>query len=532
MNQPDYFDFDDYKVRKAKLEEIRALGVNPYPHHFTPTDKLETLTASCLEKEVGTYEEAIEKKSPHVIVAGRLILHRAMGKNIFAQIQEELGHIQLMFNRDITKVVGLKEDSEVTDHKFIEKKLDLGDIIGVEGHLFRTQKGELTVMVHQMTLLTKALLPLPDKHSGLKDKETRYRKRHLDLISSNEVMITFIQRSKIISLMRTFFDREGFMEFETPVLESLYGGAQAKPFTTHLNALHQDMFLRISLELPLKKLIVGGFNRVYQIGKDFRNEGIDHTHNPEFTMVEFYAAYWDYNDQRKFTERLFEFIAMQLFGTTKLGLRKDKHGKEHEIDLKAPWPAITMYESIHKFGGYKVDDMSDDEIRTTLKTKTSLPHEKIDEISERGILIQKMFEEFVECHLIQPHFITDHPIETTPLCKLHRQAELAKKGIVERFELFILGTEFCNAYTELNDPELQRSLLERQQRMLEAGDEEANPIDEEFLEAIYQGMPPTGGNGIGIDRLVMLFTNQTSIRDVIFFPLMKNAQEPSLEEIR
>ena len=530
MGLPEYLTIDEYKVRKSKLDEIRALGVNPYPHHFCPSHDVKSLIEQYEGVEVGTYEEALEKRSDHVVVAGRVILHRAMGKNIFAQIQEELGQIQLMFNRDTTKVHGLKEGGEVTCHKFIEKKLDLGDIIGVEGHLFRTQKGELTIMVHEVTLLTKSLLPLPDKYAGLKDKETRYRKRHLDLISSPEVMKTFMMRSQIITLMRMFFNKEGFFEMETPTLERLYGGAQAKPFTTHLNALHLDMYLRISLELPLKKLIVGGFNRIFQIGKLFRNEGIDHTHNPEFTMVEFYAAYWDYNDQMKFTERLFQYIAMELFQTTKLGIRKDKRGNEHEIDLAAPWTRISMHDAIAKYAGYHVDKMSDDEIKAILREKTEVAKEKLAGAIERGVLIQLMFEEFVEHHLIQPHFIIDHPIETTPLCKLHRNPELAKKGIVERFELFILGVEFANSYTELNDPELQRSLLERQERLLESGDEEANPLDEEFLEAIYQGMPPTGGNGIGIDRLVMLFTGQASIRDVIFFPVMKNAGDLVVDE--
>lgn len=528
MSKPDYFSFDEFKVRQAKLAEIRELGVDPYPHHFCPSHDVKAVCEQYKDKEVGTYEEAMEKKSDHVVLGGRLLLHRAMGKNIFAQIQEELGKIQLMFNRDTTKVKGLKKDAGITDHKFIEKKLDLGDVIGVEGHLFRTQKGELTVMVHEVTLLTKSLLPLPDKHAGLKDKEMRYRKRHLDLISSPEVMETFIMRSKIISSMRAFFEKEGFLEVETPTLERLYGGAQAKPFATHLNALHIDMYMRIALELPLKKLIVGGFNRVFQIGKLFRNEGIDATHNPEFTSVEFYAAYWDYNDQMKFTERLFEYIATKLFGTTKIGMRKDRQGNEHEIDLKAPWPRLSMHEAIRQFGGHDVDKMSDDEMRAALKEH--MDHEKVDGITETGLLIQEMFEVFVEHHLISPHFIIDHPIETTPLCKLHRNKDLAKKGIVERFEMFMLGMEFCNAYTELNDPELQRDLLERQERLLEAGDEEASPLDEEFLEAVYQGMPPNGGNGIGIDRLVMLFTGETSIRDVIFFPVMKDTAASEKQE--
>lgn len=521
MSQPEYFAFDEYQTRRGKLQEIRELGVDPYPHHFCPSHDIKILCKQYDEQEVGSFDDAAAKKTDHVVLAGRLMLHRAMGKNIFAQIQEELGRIQLVFNRDLIRVTGLKDGSGITPHKFVEKKLDLGDIIGVEGHLFRTQKGELTVMVHELTLLTKALLPLPNKHEGLKDKETRYRKRYLDLIASPEVMETFIMRSRILSHIRRFFDDEGFYEVETPVLERVYGGAQAKPFSTHLNALHLDMYLRISLEPPLKKLLVGGFTRIFQIGKNFRNEGIDATHNPEFTSIEFYAAYWDYNDQMRLTERLFASIAKTLFGTTKLGVRKDRYGNEHDIDLSGPWPALTMNEAICKFSPYDADKMSDEEMREALKQKGNLPSERIDGMKERGVLIQEMFEQYVEHQLIQPHFIIDHPIETTPLCKLHRNPEMAQKGIVERFELFILGMEFCNAYSELNDPELQRDLLERQERLLEAGDEEATPLDEDFLEAINQGMPPTGGNGIGLDRLVMLFTNKTSIRDVIFFPVMR-----------
>lgn len=527
MSTPDYFSFDEYKTRLAKLAEIRALGVDPYPHSFCPSHEIKDVNQQYDEKEVGSYDDALVKKSEHVCLSGRIMLQRAMGKNIFAQIQEGTSRIQVLFNRDVTKVSSLVEGEEISHHKFLEKKLDLGDIIGVEGHLFRTQKGELTVFATQVTLLTKALLPLPDKHCGFTHKEERYRKRWLDLIANPEVLKTFQMRSQLLMLIRRYFQKAEFLEVETPVLERLYGGAQAKPFITHLNALHMQMYMRIALELSLKKLIIGGMNRVFEIGRVFRNEGIDATHNPEFTMVECYAAYWDYKEVMRFTEGLYEFLAKELFGTTKIGIRKDRQGNEHEIDLKTPWARMTMIESIRKYAGIDVDKLSTPELKTLLKEKTHLNPLQIDK-DPRGILIAHVFAEFVEHHLIQPHFITDHPIETTPLCKLHRNPELAKKGIVERFEAFVLGVEICNAYTELNDPVLQRELFESQERLLQEGNEEANPLDEEFLEAICQGMPPCGGLGIGIDRLVMLFTAETSIRDVIFFPLMKShAPEPA-----
>jgi len=523
MGQPDYFTFDEYKTRFAKLEEIRALGLNPYPHHYAPTHEIHEILTQYQDADVGSFDEASEQQTDHACVAGRIVLQRAMGKNIFVQIQEKSARLQILFNRDLTKVEGFPEKSEITSHKFLEKKLDLGDIIGVEGHLFRTQKGELTIFATKVKLLCKSLLPLPDKHSGLADKEVRYRKRWLDLLSNPEVMSTFQLRSRIMTLIRRFFEKEDFLEVETPTLEKLYGGAQAKPFKTELNALHLQMYMRIALEISLKKLIVGGMNRVYEIGKLFRNEGIDSTHNPEFTMVECYAAYWDYNDVMRFTENLYAFIAKELFGTTKIGLRKDRKGNAYEIDLKTPWTRMSMIDSIKKYADIDISKMKDEQIKKHLLDNTTLDPDAIKDAS-RGILTTQLFEEFVEDKLIEPHFIIDHPIESTPLCKPHRNPELAKQGLVERFEGFILGTEICNAYTELNDPILQRELLERQERLLESGDEEANPLDEEFLEAICQGMPPCGGLGIGIDRLMMLFADEQSIRDVIFFPIMKHTE--------
>jgi lysyl-tRNA synthetase class 2 len=527
MTQPDYFSFDEYQTRLTKLKEIRALGIDPYPHHFCPSHELREVNEQYADKEVGSYEEALAKSSEHVCLSGRVVLHRAMGKNIFCQIQEGTSRIQLLFNRDATEVASFVPSGDLTAHKFLEKKLDLGDIIGVEGHLFRTQKGELTVFATKVTLLSKALLPLPDKHSGFTNKEGRYRKRWLDLIANPDVLKTFQMRSQIVRLIRRYFEKAEFLEVETPVLERIYGGAQAKPFITELNSLHMQMYMRIALEIALKKLVIGGMNRVFEIGRVFRNEGIDATHNPEFTSVECYAAYWDYKDVMRFTEGLYEYLAKELFGTTKLGIRKDRQGNEHEIDVKTPWIRMTMLDSIRKYAGIDVDKLSDLEMRNLLKEKTHLKPQDLDK-APRGILIAHLFAEFVEKHLIQPHFIIDHPIETTPLCKLHRNPEMAKKGIVERFEGFVLGVEICNAYTELNDPILQRQLLENQERLLLGGDEEANPLDEEFLEAICQGMPPCGGLGIGIDRLIMLLTGEVSIRDVIFFPIMRNqTNEPA-----
>lgn len=511
-------DVDDFAVRVKKLQEIQTLGLDPYPHTFSPTHDSQNLLTQFQEAKIGTSDDAAQGNTPSAAVAGRLMLFRAMGKNAFAHIQDKSGRLQVMFNRDVTEVAGLSPETRADFLKFIEKKLDLGDIIGVEGHLFHTQKGELTLFAKKVTLLSKSLLPLPDKHAGLADKEVRYRKRWLDLIMRSDVQKCFRDRSYILRLIRSYFEELNFIEVETPVLQNIYGGAQAKPFTTHLNALDQEMFLRISLEIPLKKLLVGGLDRIYEIGKVFRNEGIDRTHNPEFTMLEAYAAYWDYNDMMKLMENLFETIALALHQTTQIAIYDPETGSTTQVDLKAPWIRMTMKESIKKYAHIDVDTLTDDAMRKLLASDIAA-----DQLSKcsRGLLITHLFETKVEKHLIQPHHIIDHPIETTPLCKRHRNPQDRKEGLVERFESFILGKEMSNAYSELNDPILQRTLLEEQAARKAAGDEEANPLDEEFIEAISQGMPPTGGIGIGIDRLVMLFTNSHSIRDVLYFPLMR-----------
>lgn len=514
--EPEYHKHEAYQTRRAKLDEILEMGIDPYPAKFEPSHSVRDLQSKYESEEVGSFEDAQEGKTDASVVAGRIVLFRPMGANIFGQVLDETHKLQILFNKEHTQVASL--DGQMQPIKFIEKKLDLGDIIGVKGHLFRTQKGELTLYAKEVTLLCKTLLPLPDKHKGIVDKGTRYRKRWLDLISHPEVGEQLRLRSRIIASIRKYFEMHGFLEVETPTLQNIYGGAAAKPFNTYLNALEQEMYCRISLEISLKKLVVGGMHRVYEIGKVFRNEGIDRTHNPEFTMLESYAAYWDYNDVMVFTENLYEKLALEVFGSTVIGERADKNGKMHLIDLKTPWIRMSMKEAIKTHGGIDADALSDDEMRQKLAPV-------LDEAkwanAPRGNLIAMLFEEFAEEHLIQPHHIIDHPIETTPLCKLHRDPKEREAGIVERFESFILGVECCNAYTELNDPVLQRTLLEDQAKLRESGEEEAHPMDEEFIEAICQGMPPSGGLGIGIDRLCMLFAGVHSIRDVLFFPVMR-----------
>lgn len=518
---PEYHHQEEFQNRLRKLGEIRHAKVDPYPHKFVPTHTAMGIQQQFKDKEIGHSDDAAAGSTESVCVAGRLVLFRSMGKNAFAHLQDETGRIQLMFNRDGTKLTGYTQEGEgETAYKFIEKKIDLGDIIGVKGNLFLTQKGEMTIFVKEATLLCKTLLPLADKHGGLADKELRYRKRWLDLISHQEVADLFRKRTHILNEIRAYFREKEFLEVETPILQSIYGGAEARPFNTTLHALDQEMFMRISLEIPLKKLIVGGMNRIYEMGRVFRNEGIDRNHNPEFTLLEAYASYWDYRDMMEFVEKLFEKLALDLYGTTVVPHTLVEGGETIQLDMKAPWKRMTMKESIKHYGKQDVDTLSDEQIRTMLKESGHCDLKKLNSLS-RGLLIAALFEVLVEPHLTQPHHIYDHPIETTPLCKPHRDPKLREEGLVERFESFIVSQEICNAYSELNDPEIQRQLLEKQALRREAGDEEASPLDEEFIEAICQGMPPTGGIGIGIDRLVMIMTNSHSIRDVLYFPWMK-----------
>lgn len=524
---PEYHSHEEYLNRIKKLDDLKTLEIEPYPHNFSQSSFSDALHDQYDQAAIGDSSAAEEEKTEKVSVAGRLVLFRSMGKNAFAHIQDERGRIQVLFNRDHTKLVGYEKNADdpqaPTDLKLIEKKFDLGDLIGVEGYLFHTGKGELTIYAKKVTLLCKTLLPLPEKHSGLHDKELRYRKRWLDLISNPEVKETFRTRSKILSLIRKYCEELQFMEVETPILQSIYGGAEARPFTTTLNALDQEMFLRISLEIPLKKLLVGGMGRVFEIGKCFRNEGIDRTHNPEFTLLEAYASYWDYRDMMVFVENLYEKIALTICGSTKVAVKHPETGEGIEIELKAPWIRLSMKDSILNYAHIDVNKLSDDEMRKMLKESGHIDPKKVETLS-CGLLIAAMFEVFVEPQLIQPHHIIDHPVETTVLCKPHRHPAMKEDGMIERFESFILGGEICNAYSELNDPLLQRELLEGQQKRKDAGDEEASPLDEEFVESICQGMPPAAGVGIGIDRLVMLFTSSSSIRDVLYFPWMKPQQ--------
>ena len=526
--RPAYCQSEEFENRSRKLEELKSLGINPFPPSFHPTHDSAALHATYGTAKIGGSPEAEQKQTPLVSIAGRLVLFRPMGKNTFAQLQDATGRIQLMLTRDITQLADYTPTAEgPSPCKLVEKLIDLGDILGVEGYLFHTHKGELTILVERLTLLTKSLLPLPDKHAGLSDKEVRYRKRWLDLISNPAVQKTFRDRSRIMKLIRDHLDELGFLEVETPVLNSIYGGAEARPFTTMLHALKQEMFLRISPEISLKKLLVGGMDRIFEIGKVFRNEGIDRTHNPEFTMLEAYAAYWDYNDMMHLVETLFETVALALHESTQVSFFCPETQATVTLDFKTPWKRLTMKESIKVYGKVDCDALSDDEMRTILRTNGLEEKEFSD--APRGLLIAHLFETLVEHQLIQPHHITDHPIETTPLCRPHRDPACCKDGLIERFESFIMGGEVCNAYSELNDPDLQRKLLECQAERRAKGDEEASPYDEDFVEALCQGMPPAGGLGIGLDRLVMFFTNCQSIRDVIFFPWMRQKQPDEVE---
>ena len=482
------------QIRRDKLSQLQQEGQDPFQ-----LTKYDVDHHAAEIKEQFAHLEPEEESGVTVCVAGRMMSKRVMGKASFSDLQDKTGTIQLYVRRDL---IG---EEAYTKYK---KMLDIGDVVGVKGEIFRTKKGELSVKASEVTLLSKSLRPLPEKFHGLTDTDTRYRQRYLDLIVNPEVRDTFIKRSQIIREIRNFLDNQGFMEVETPMLVSNAGGAAARPFETHYNALNEDVKLRISLELYLKRLIVGGLERVYEIGRVFRNEGVDTRHNPEFTLMELYQAYTDYNGMMDLTENMFRHVAQKVCGTTLIPYA------EEMIDLGKPFERMTMLEAVKKYAGVDFDEIPDTEAAKKLADEKGIHYEARH---TKGDILNLFFEEYVEEHLIQPVFIMDHPVEISPLTK--RKPD--KPDYVERFELFIYGREMCNAYSELNDPIDQRQRFADQEKLLAQGDEEANHTDEDFLNALEIGMPPTGGIGYGIDRLVMLLTNSGSIRDVLLFPTMK-----------
>lgn len=477
--------------RLNKVEQLREAGINPYPYSFDQMHHADEI----LEKHKVLKPES--KTEDTVAIAGRIVLLRNMGKIAFGHIMDATGKIQFMLNKE-----------ELGDTWQVFKKLDMGDFIGIKGNIITTRTGEITVFAKTLELLTKSIRPLPEKHHGLQDVETRYRKRYLDLISNPDVQALFRKRAKIIATMRNFLDEKQFLEVETPTLQPVYGGANARPFITHHNALDIDLFLRISDELYLKRLLVGGFERVYELCKDFRNEGVDKSHNPEFTMLEWYQAYGDYHTGMEMVEQMIEKACLAINGTTKVEFQGKK------LDFKAPWKRAKMTNLIKEHA--KIDVEKEDE--SALRKFCEKNNIECAAHDSWGILVQHIFEEFCEEHLILPTFVIDHPIETTPLCKQLRSGD---QRLVERFEAFCAGMEITNAYSELNDPVLQKKLFQDQQELKMAGDDEAHPMDEEYVEALEYGLPPTSGVGIGVDRIVMLLTGAKSIRDVILFPTMK-----------
>lgn len=486
-------------IRREKLNKLTEMGINAFPaDEYTITDTTESIKQDFSE-------------SKQVKIAGRLMSRRIQGKASFAELQDSKGKIQVYFNRD---EICPGEDKELYNEVY-KHLLDIGDIIGIEGELFTTQVGEKTVLVKNFTLLTKALRPLPQAktdengvvHDGFTDPELRYRQRYVDLTVNPQVKEIFVKRTKLFNAMRTFFNDAGYFEVETPILQSIPGGAAAKPFITHHNALDIPLYLRIANELYLKRLIVGGFDGVYEFSKNFRNEGMDRTHNPEFTAMEIYVAYKDYNWMMDFTEKLLEFCAIQVNGTTKATFG------EHEVDFKAPYPRVSMTEAILKFTGFDITGKTEQELYDFAKSIGI----EVNETMGKGKLIDEIFGEKCEGNFIQPTFITDYPIEMSPLTKKHR----SKDGLTERFELMVCGKEIANAYSELNDPIDQRERFEAQMALSERGDDEAMFIDQDFLRALEYGMPPTSGLGIGMDRLIMFLTNNASIQEVLFFPQMR-----------
>ena len=499
------------QIRREKLTAIRKAGINPYPADLYPVDHL---TSEIKEN----FEEG--KK---VVIAGRLMSRRIQGKASFAELQDSKGRIQVYFNRD--EICTGEDKSKYND--VYKKLLDIGDFIGIEGELFKTQVGEMTVMVKDFHLLSKSIRPLPlpktDKegntHDGFNDPEQRYRQRYADLAVNPKVKEVFVKRTKLFNAMRNFFNEREYFEVETPILQSIPGGAAARPFVTHHNALDIPLYLRIANELYLKRLIVGGFDGVYEFSKNFRNEGMDRTHNPEFTAMEIYVAYKDYNWMMDFTEQLLEHCAIAVNGTT------DATFGEHKINFKAPYKRLSMTDAIIEYTGFDITGKSEKELYEAAKGMGI----DVDDTMGKGKLIDEIFGEKCEGNFIQPTFITDYPKEMSPLCKEHRD----NPELTERFELMVCGKEIANAYSELNDPLDQRERFEEQLKLSEKGDDEAMFIDNDFLRALEYGMPPTSGLGIGMDRLIMFLTNKQSIQEVLFFPQMKpekKAVELSEEE--
>lgn len=503
------------QLRRQKREDLMKLGIDPYP---APTFEV-NVTAADIQQN---YENnKIDYKN--VSIAGRLMGFRIMGSASFAELQDATGRIQLYFRRD-----DLCPGEDKTLYNTVFKKLlDIGDIVGVNGYVFTTQTGEVSIHVTEFKILNKSLRPLPvvkrdddgNVYDGLTDPEIRYRQRYVDLIVNPQIKDIFLKRSRVVTTMRSFFDSKGWLEVETPILQPIHGGASARPFKTHHNSLDIPLYMRIANELYLKRLIVGGFDGVYEFGKMFRNEGMDRTHNPEFTSVELYVAYKDYNWMMDTTERIFEGVALATNGQSNI-----KVG-ENEIEFAGPYERLTIAGAIEKYTGINVEGMDEVTLREHCKSFGI----EVDETMGAGKLIDELFGEKVEANLIQPTFITDYPVEMSPLTKKHR----SKAGLVERFELFVNGKEIANAYTELNDPIDQRERFEEQLKLAERGDDEAMAMDEDFLRSLEYGMPPTAGIGIGIDRLTMLMTNQTTIQEVLFFPQMrpeKKAEAATNEE--
>lgn len=489
-NQPKQQDINQLlKVRREKLAELQEAGKNPF--EITRYD-IDTHTAD-IKDDFDAYE------GREVSVAGRLMSKRVMGKASFGNIQDKSGNIQIYVARDDLGEESYKEF----------KRMDIGDIVGLKGKAFLTKTGEKSIHVTEITLLTKSLQILPEKYHGLTNTDLRYRQRYTDLIMNPEVKDTFIKRSRIISTIRRYLDEQGFMEVETPILVSNAGGAAARPFETHFNALGEDLKLRISLELYLKRLIVGGLERVYEIGRVFRNEGLDTRHNPEFTLMELYQAYTDYNGMMDLTENLYRYVAQEVLGTTKITYNGI------EMDLGKPFERITMVDAVKKYANVDFNEIhSLEEARAAAKEH----HIEFEDRHLRGDILNLFFEEYVEEHLVQPTFVMDHPVEISPLTKKKPD----NPDYVERFEFFMNGWEMANAYSELNDPIDQRERFAAQDALADAGDEEANHTDEDFLNALEIGMPPTGGIGFGIDRMCMLLTDSPAIRDVLLFPTMKS----------